>query len=257
MRFTVARGFPAVLLLAFVVALALRSSATSAQGGRAAGIPVDANDIAGTVVSARGAEAGVWVIAETTDTPTKFRKIVVTDEQGRYLLPDLPTKATYSVWIRGYGLIDSAPVRATPGRNLALTATVAPNARAAARVYPANYWYSLINVPPESEFPGTGPKGNGIAAEMLTQHHWINQIKVNCNVCHQLGNQATREIPKALGTFAQSIDAWDRRVQTGQDGAGMSQAVTALGRTRGLKAFADWTDRIAAGEVPPAPPRPQ
>ena len=28
-------------------------------------------------------------------------------------------------------------------------------------------------------------------------------------------------------------------------------------RTARLKLFADWTDRIAAGEVPPAPPRPQ
>ena len=120
MRFTVARGVSGVLLLAFVAALTVRSSATSAQGGRATGIPVDADDIAGTVTSTRGPEAGVWVIAETADTPTKFRKIVVTDEQGRYLLPDLPTKATYSIWVRGYGLIDSAPVRGTAGRNLSV-----------------------------------------------------------------------------------------------------------------------------------------
>src|SRR5690349_25087631 len=117
-------------------------AAQQPQRGATPQIAIDPDDIAGVVTSARGAEAGVWVIAETTDTPTKLRKIVVTDEQGRYLLPDLPTKAPYSVWIRGYGLIDSAPVRTTAGRNLALTATVAPNARAAARVYPANYWYS-------------------------------------------------------------------------------------------------------------------
>ena len=220
-------------------------------------IAIDPDDIAGTVTSARGPEAGVWVIAETTDTPTKFRKIVVTDDQGRYLLPDLPVKATFSIWTRGYGLVDSAKVRATPGRQLALRATVAPDARSAARIYPANYWYSLINIPPESEFPGTGPTGNGIGPQMLTQHHWISQIKVNCNVCHQLGNQATREIPTALGTFAKSVDAWDRRVQAGQDGAGMSQAVSVLGRARGLQMYADWTDRIGAGEVPSAPPRPQ
>ena len=220
-------------------------------------IAIDPDDIAGTVTSARGPEAGVWVIAETTDTPTKFRKIVVTDDQGRYLLPDLPVKATFSIWTRGYGLVDSATVRATPGRQLALRATVAPDARSAARIYPANYWYSLINIPPESEFPGTGPTGNGIGPQMLTQHHWISQIKVNCNVCHQMGNQATREIPTALGTFAKSVDAWDRRVQAGQDGAGMSQAVSVLGRARGLQMYADWTDRIGAGEVPSAPPRPQ
>jgi hypothetical protein len=243
----------AVVILAGSAALGL-SAQQQAPAGR---IAIDPDDIAGTVTSGRGPEAGVWVIAETTDTPTKFRKIVVTDDLGRYLLPDLPVKATFSIWTRGYGLVDSAKVRATPGRQLALRATVAPDARSAARIYPANYWYSLINIPPESEFPGTGPTGNGIGPQMLTQHHWISQIKVNCNVCHQMGNQATREIPKALGTFAKSVDAWDRRVQTGQDGAGMSQAVSVLGRARGLQMYADWTDRIGAGEVPPAPPRPQ
>jgi len=221
-------------------------------------IPIDADDIAGVVRSARGPEAGVWVIAETADTPTKFRKIVVTDDQGRYLLPDLPgRRATYKIWVRGYGLVDSTPVRATPGRRLALTAVPAADPRVAAQIYPANYWYSLINIPPEKDFPGTGPSGNGISPDMATQHHWINQIKANCNVCHQLGNRATREFPPALGTFASSVAAWDRRVQVGQDGAGMSSAVTVLGRARGLEMFANWTDRIAAGEVPPAPPRPK
>ena len=221
-------------------------------------IPIDADDIAGVVRSARGPEAGVWVIAETADTPTKFRKIVVTDDSGRYLLPDLPgRRATYKIWVRGYGLVDSTPVRATPGRRLALTAVAAADPRVAAQIYPANYWYSLINIPPEKDFPGTGPSGNGISPDMATQHHWINQIKANCNVCHQLGNKATREFPPALGTFASSVAAWDRRVQVGQDGAGMSSAVTVLGRARGLEMFANWTDRIAAGEVPPAPPRPK
>jgi hypothetical protein len=84
------------------------------------------------------------------------------------------------------------------------------------------------------------------------------QIKANCDVCHQLGNQATREIPAALGKFAPTVEAWDRRVQTRQDGRGMSSAVTVLGRARGLEMFANWTARITAGGVPPvAPPRPQ
>jgi len=253
------RGAVVVLVggAALGLSAATRAGLSAQQQAPASRIAIDPDDIAGTVTSARGPEAGVWVIAETTDTPTKFRKIVVTDDQGRYLLPDLPIKATFTIWTRGYGLVDSAKVRATPGRQLALQASVAPDARSAARIYPANYWYSLVNIPPESDFPGTGPSGNGIGPQMLTQHHWISQIKVNCNVCHQMGNPATREIPKALGTFARSIDAWDRRVQTGQDGAGMSQAVSVLGRNRGLQMYADWTDRIGAGEVPPAPPRPQ
>src|SRR5881396_3149122 len=66
-------------------------------------VRVDADDIGGVVAGASGPEAGVWVIAETTDLPTKYAKIVVTDDQGRYLIPDLP-KANYNVWVRGYGL---------------------------------------------------------------------------------------------------------------------------------------------------------
>src|SRR5205823_6075813 len=108
--------------------------------------------IGGVVTSTKGPEAGVWVIAETSDLPTKLAKIVVTDDRGRYLLPDLP-KANYSVWVRGYGLVDSPKVTAAPGKLLNLTAVVAPNARAAAEYYPANYWYSLIKVPEKNEFP--------------------------------------------------------------------------------------------------------
>src|SRR6266478_6705058 len=80
----------------------------AAQSGA---LHVNSADIGGVVTSTKGPEAGVWVIAETTDLPTKFVKIVVTDDQGRYLLPELP-KATYQVWVRGYGLVDSEAVQA-------------------------------------------------------------------------------------------------------------------------------------------------
>jgi hypothetical protein len=53
-------------------------------------VKVGANDIGGVVTSAKGPEAGVWVIAETSELPTTFARIVVTDDQGRYLVPDLP-----------------------------------------------------------------------------------------------------------------------------------------------------------------------
>jgi hypothetical protein len=222
-------------------------------------IPIDADDIAGVVTSARGPEAGVWVIAETDDTPTKFRKIVVTDDRGRFLVPDLPARgnSSYSVWIRGYGLVDSTPVRLTPGRMLALRAVLAPNARAAAQIYPANYWLSLIELPPAEDFPGTGPDGNGIHVGMRTQHHWINEMKDNCAVCHQVGTRATREFPPALGIVTSSFDAWERRIRVGQDGPGMIAAIDNLGHKRSLDMFSKWTDRIGAGDVPPAPPRPQ
>ena len=122
---------------------------------------IDKDDIGGLVTSQKGPEAGVWVIAETSDLPTKFIKIVVTDDRGRYLLPDLP-KANYSVWVRGYGLADSPRNSATPGKILNLTAVIAPSAAAAAEYYPAYYWYSLLKVPDRSLFPGTGPNGNGM-----------------------------------------------------------------------------------------------
>src|SRR4029077_11028806 len=117
-----------------------------AQHKRAIAVAIDADDIGGVVTSSKGPEAGVWVIAETNDLPTKFTKSVVTDDQGRYVLPELP-KANYQVWVRGYGLVDSAPVQARPGNALNLKAVVAPDARAAAEIYPATYWLSLLRLP--------------------------------------------------------------------------------------------------------------
>jgi hypothetical protein len=199
----------------------------------------------------------VWVIAETTQLPTRFVRIVVTDDQGRYLLPDLP-RAEYRVWVRGYGLVDSPRTSASPGRTLNLTAVPAPDARAAAQYYPAGYWYSLMHVPAKSEFPGTGPEGNGISPNIKSQAEWLRLVKSSgCTACHQLGTKGTREIPTTLGTFESHVGAWDRRIQSGQAGGQMSSSLNGMGRARALSMFADWTTRIAAGEVPSAPPRPR
>ena len=223
-------------------------------------IAFDPDDIAGVVRSPNGAEAGVWVIAETEDLPTKFARIVVTDEQGRYLIPDLPA-ANYSVWVRGYGLVDSAKVQARPGANLNLAAVPAPNAAAAAEYYPATYWYSMLRIPAEDEFPGTGlgPNGNGIPETMRTQGAWLEYVKIDgCLSCHQLGNRATRTFPPNLGKFANSFEAWTRRIQSGQASANMVRAADRLGPNRILTQLTDWTDRIGRGELPETPPpRPQ
>jgi hypothetical protein len=241
-------------------ALLLGASQARMNAGQQTGeaVRIDTDDLGGVVTSAKGPEAGVWVIAETSDLPTKFAKIVVTDDRGRYLMPDLP-KANYSVWVRGYGLVDSPKVQTAPGKNLNLTAVVAPNARAAAKIYPAGYWFSMIRVPEKSEFPGNAPGGNGISPTVKSQAEWIRNLKSGgCTACHQLGTLGTREIPKELGKFASSKEAWDRRIQSGQAGAQMSGALNnQFGRERALTMFADWTDRIAGGELPPAPPRPQ
>ncbi len=219
-------------------------------------IPIDGDDIAGVVTGARGPEAGVWVIAETTELPTRFVRIVVTDDRGRYLIPDLP-KAGYDVWVRGYGLVDSPKVKAAPGRALDLKAVAAPGAREAAQYYPAGYWFSLLRPPDRSAFTGASA-GTGVASHAKSQAEWLRQLKSGgCTACHQLGNKATREIPAALGTLESSVAAWHRRIQSGQAGGNMLSGETQLGGQKALAVLADWTDRIAAGEVPPEPPRPQ
>jgi hypothetical protein len=249
-----------VLATGFVVIAALLAASLAGRSAQQAGseaVRIGKDDIGGVVTSAKGAEAGVWVIAETNDLPTKFVKIVVTDDRGRYLVPQLP-KANYKVWVRGYGLVDSQPVQAAPGKGLNLTAVIAPDAHAAAEYYPAVYWFSLLQAPEKSEFPGTGPKGNGIPESMNSQGKWLHLLKTDaCWTCHQLGDKATREIPKSLGHFDSSTAAWSRRILSGQAGGNMINGLALLGPEKALPMFADWTDRIAAGELPPVPPRPQ
>jgi len=212
--------------------------------------------ISGVVESSDGPEAGVWVIAETEELETKFAKIVVTDDNGRFVLPELPDVA-YDVWVRGYGLVDSEKVKLSPADDdVQLMGVVAPNEIAAAQYYPGNYWYSMIEPPPASDFPGTGPEGNGISPNLKSQAAWLDIMKQGCQLCHQLGNLATREV-QHVDEFDSTAAAWDHRVQTGQRGTSMSATLNRFGRQRALDMFADWSDRIAAGATPPRPPRPK
>jgi hypothetical protein len=213
--------------------------------------------IEGIVTSPNGVESGVWVIAETFDLDTRYAKIVVTDDQGRYVIPELP-QANYEVWVRGYGLVDSEKLSANPGDSLNLAAVIAPDAAAAAEYYPAGHWLSLLEVPDASEFPGTGPTGNGISPNIEHQADYIRQITSGgCVVCHQLGNKATRELPDLFNGYDTSSEAWSRRIQSGQAGGFMTRTWTAMGIDATSRMFGDWTDRIAAGELPPVPDRPQ
>ena len=230
-----------------VLATALMSSSLPLNAQQGAAVTVGEKDIGGVVTGPSGPEAGVWVIAETKDLPTRFAKIVVTDDRGRYLVPDLP-KANYSVWVRGYGLVDSAKVPSEPGKTINLMAVAAPNAAAAAQVYPAIFWYSMLKLPAKAELP-----------EKVTMERYLNGMKNNgCVGCHQMGNLATRAIPKELGEFKNSEEAWMRRLASGQAG---NQMVNQLAGEMGgvpFHFFAEWTDRIAAGEVPESKPqRPQ
>src|SRR2546427_8929275 len=144
-------GVAAGGIAALIVACAAQMGGEQSTG---AAVRIDDDDIGGVVISAKGPEAGVWVIAETIDLPTRFARTVVTDDQGRYVVPDLP-KAKYKVWVRGYGMIDSPKVDAEPGKQLNLRAVPAPNAAAAAQYYPAIYWYSMLQSPDASQFRGT------------------------------------------------------------------------------------------------------
>src|SRR5215218_8118837 len=237
-----------ILRLGMVLGITLCLTAFLAVGAwqlTAQTLTVDDDTLTGTVSGRDGPEAGVWVIAETTDLPTRFTKIVVTDDSGRYLIPDLP-KADYSVWVRGYGLVDSPKLAAAPGKILNLNAVPAPTAAAAAEYYPAIYWYSMLKVPEKSEFP---------VGNVKSQAQWLDVVKTNgCYGCHAIGTKAMRTIPKELGEFKSSMEAWERRIQSGQ---AMTQMVNNIGRIdtqRALKLFADWTDRIAAGELPASKP---
>jgi hypothetical protein len=216
-------------------------------------VTVGATDIGGTVVGASGPEAGVWVIAETTELPTKFARLVVTDDQGRYLIPDLPT-ADYSVWVRGYGLVDSPKLIAKPGQLLNHTAVPAPNEAAAAHYYPAIYWYAMMKIPPAGEFGGKSD-----IPEKLTQTDWLKLMKnIGCIGCHQLGQEATRTIPAAFGKFDTGAEAWMRRVQSGQSGEQMTNYLAGILGGAPFKYFGDWTDRVAKGDLPKSKPaRPQ
>src|SRR5688572_15497874 len=112
-------------ILAVIIAAVIAACAAQ-KSDEASAVRIDNDDIGGAVTSAKGPEAGVWVIAETNDLPTRFARMVVTDDQGRYVVPDLP-KANYNLWVRGYGLVDSEKVKAVPGNIVNLSAVVAPN----------------------------------------------------------------------------------------------------------------------------------
>jgi hypothetical protein len=211
-----------------------------------AAVAIDADDIGGVVKATNGKpEAGVWVIAETTDLPTRFTRSVVADDQGRYVIPDLPT-ANYQVWVRGYGLVDSPKLRAAPGQQLNHTSVSAPTPAAAAHYYPAIYWYVMMKLPPEKDFGGSSdiPKN-------ITRETWRQRMgNVDCVGCHQLGQESTRTIPAQFGKFESGAEAWQRRIQAGQFGEQMTNRIA--GQMGGVpyKYFGDWTDRVAKGELP-------
>ena len=195
--------------------------------------------IRGTVANVNNrAEAGVWVIAETDDLPTNFRKIVVTDDAGRFVLPELPA-AEYAVWVRGYGLLDSAKIAAKPGDNIELEVRTASSSADAARIYPANYWTAMMEVPSQAalkdlEHTYDSPKA------------WSDQFKLNCIICHQPGSAMTRVAGREVFDHGLKKTAL------------MDMLARQLNRDLTLDVLEQWGNQIAAGKTPDsAPPRPQ
>ncbi len=233
------------------IALALAASPAPLRAQQAASaVSIDADDIGGVVTGANGPEAGVWVIAETTDLPTRFTRSVVTDDQGRYVIPDLPV-ANYQVWVRGYGLVDSPKLRVKPGNIVNHTAVKAPDERSAAHYYPAIYWYTMMKIPPAADFGGHTDIPKNISRDT-----WLQRMNnVDCVGCHQLGQESTRTIPAQFGKFDSGGDAWIRRTSAGQSGEMMTNRLA--GQLGGVpyKYFGDWTDRVAKGEVPKHKPQ--
>lgn len=226
----------------------LADSARVPRTAQAADVPDATGIIEGQVSGPGGPEAGVWVIAETDDFDTRFIRIVVTADDGRFLIPALP-EAGYRLWVRGYGLTDSTPVDTRVGQTHQLTVTAATSPAQAARVYPAAYWYAMMSLPGHAEVADL-PGG---LEYYLT---WMKNM--GCVGCHQMGNAATRTLPPAFADMSDSEAAWTRRISAGQAGNNMLRL--AAGTLNGLpiRYLADWTDRIAAGEVPAeAPPRPR
>src|SRR5438045_6753169 len=169
------RSVTFVLAIGLAVLAPWFFSGPLAQQRPTAAPAIDADDIGGVVTGPTGPEAGVWVIAETRDLPVRYIKIVVTDDQGRYVIPDLP-KANYDVWVRGYGLVDSPKVKSEPGKQLNLTAVPAPDEKAAAQYYPAIYRYSMLKIPTADQF---GPNNEHGIPDNVQQSDWLNALKHN------------------------------------------------------------------------------
>lgn len=237
-------GISALLLAACDQQQSTATATAPAVPAESAGAAVEVATIRGTVTGSNGPEAGVWVIAETGDLGTRYAKVVVTDDEGRFLIPDLPA-ASYQVWVRGYGLADSAKVSTTPGAELELTALAAASAAEAAQVYPAAYWYSMLGLPSADEVQNI----NG------GMNYYLQQMKnMGCIGCHQLGQLSTRTLPAAFSGNDSSHEAWIRRMQSGQAGNNMVNMATQQLQGLPFKYLSEWTDRIAAGELPATSP---
>ena len=257
LRLAVAGG--AAMCASAILAVVVTAQAPPQAGGRG-----PQGFIGGVVESSQGPEAGVWVIAETTELPTKLiRRSWSRDDQGRFVLPELP-KASYNVWVRGYGLADSTPVKAAPGgsgsTSLALKAVRAGSSRRRPqRSTRPTTGIRFSKCPARTSSRGRALMATASRTTFASQAQFVDQLKQGCQLCHQLGNRLTRGSGTCRSSgfkdTASSVGppASDRAAGW-RDGQSMA---TRMGRKAVLNMYAKWTDAIAAGAVPEAPPRPK
>lgn len=81
---------------------------------------------------------------------------------------------------------------------------------------------------------------------MRNQALFIDRLKDGCQLCHQMGNKATRELSLPMqDAFDSTREAWDQRMKLG---GSMTGPMEIIGREHALDMFSDWTNRIMAGE---------
>ena len=102
-----------------------------------------------------GPEAGVWVIAETTELPTKFAKMRRHRRSGPLRHPrpaegELPGLGA-RLWA---GRFAEGARQAGPSSSISRRCRRRTSA-AAAQYYPAIYWYAMMKIPPAKDFGGT------------------------------------------------------------------------------------------------------
>ena len=188
-------------------------------------VQIDTDDIGGVVTSAKGPEAGVWVIAETTELPTRFASMVVTDDRRALCLPDLP-KANYSIWVRGYGLVDSPKVKSAPGKILNLKAVVAPNEAAAAQILSGD---PLVFDDEDSGEERVRRQGDSSAKDdprrlfESDEEQRLRQLPCDRPA---LDAHVSEKCAVPIGKFANAEEAWFRRIQSGQCGVQMFARMT-------------------------------
>ena len=181
---------------------------TSQIGPATAAVSIGATDIGGVVTGPNGPEAGVWVIAETTELPHQIRQDRRHRRPGRYVIPDLP-KANYKVWVRGYGLVDAPKVDGTPGKAAEPDRRDGAEPGGRGRVLPGMYWYSMLQHPGRRPVPRHRRRrgGNGIPAFMNSQAPGSTPSRQSCQSCHALGTRTSADPKKELGEFPNSTEA--------------------------------------------------